>query len=352
MNLSFPGQLLFKYYPDGDTLLWIGLVTSSASSFVIVVLIAHHEVGIFSLCTKNTNSTKNTSNPARLQNIAAETAAEPFSRCVRFKNFILEYFWVSMSKNWAKDYKVAYYAVFIFVLMSSALFPLTESYISILWSSFLPVSFSNQSSSSSHSAPPFGLVETFVAVSDLGGKFLVANYFVLWFPSYHFMAILGCLFLCGAATLGLGFVSNLYSSYCLYVAFSFFRRMCRKSLSQYINAGMKDGSRSSASVLQGKLQAWGMGFALLFQFLVMPTLIEFYEKDNVSTISHKYIGVGAIYIIIVIILTMISLLFIRPLDKFAMKKVTPMVKGKADVKKGDASKNDSSTKDESNTPFE
>lgn len=114
-----------------------------------------------------------------------EKTEHALSSCAKTKTFILEYFWVSMSRNWNENYKVVYYAALVFVLTSSAILPLTESYIQILWISLLPSSASNKSK------PPFGIIDSFVAVSDYGGKLFVGNYFVLWIISFHLMAIFG-----------------------------------------------------------------------------------------------------------------------------------------------------------------
>ena len=45
-----------------------------------------------------------------------EKTEHALSSCAKTKTFILEYFWVSMSRNWNENYKVVYYAALVFVL--------------------------------------------------------------------------------------------------------------------------------------------------------------------------------------------------------------------------------------------
>ena len=112
-----------------------------------------------------------------------ETAENTLSSCVKSKTFLLEYLWISTSNNWDENYNVVYYAVFVFVITSSAVLPLTESYFNSL--SLLDVCLF-LSSTSNNSTPPFGIVESSLPFRITVGNYLSANYFVLCITSSSF----------------------------------------------------------------------------------------------------------------------------------------------------------------------
>jgi hypothetical protein len=210
--------------------------------------------------------------------------------------------------KWEDGYHAGYYAIMLFSVVTGALFPQIEMYMSSRWFEIQPLANAN------------ALVVIASSVCEALATCFASRVIVKRFGRFGHFCLMFSLLVIGFVNCCLGSVTNIYCSYGLYLIFMMFKRICRFAPQQYVSSGLKkENTQKYTAVTISKFTSLGM----MIGFIITWVINRFFakvdsEKHPLSMMYHIY---GFFCFGAFLLLAILLFLYRKPLREF-MKRLT------------------------------